>query len=102
MKKLFVTVALMASTAAFAWGPREQGIVTGVAGTLLYQHITGNQPQYNPPPAVYYPPAPVYPQNYYQAPVRTPAYYQPPPPVCTTYSNIDHHGQFRGHTRICR
>lgn len=67
MKKT-VAVLLMATTAsAFAWGPREQGIVTGIAGTLLYQHIT--EPRQQPPVVVH--PAP----QYRSAPV----YVQPPP-----------------------
>ena len=72
MKKA-VAILLMATTAsAFAWGPREQGIVTGIAGTLIYQHIT--EPRHQPPvvvqPAPQYQPAPVYvhpaPQPHYR------------------------------------
>lgn len=65
MKKVVVAalVALIAMP-AFAWGPREQGALAGIAGTLLFQHITrdGAQPAppvYSAPPPVYAP-APVY------------------------------------------
>lgn len=69
MRKLLViatVVAALAPATSSAWGPREQGALAGIAGTLLFQHIT--QP---PPPPVYAPP-PVY----YQAP---PVYVTPPP-----------------------
>jgi len=46
MKKILATAAVIAMTAttqAHAWGDREQGILTGVLGTLIFQEIT--QPQ---------------------------------------------------------
>lgn len=41
MKKFIVAFALFAgvSSSAFAWGDREQGMLTGIAGTLLVQHF---------------------------------------------------------------
>jgi hypothetical protein len=41
MKRIITAVALasMISTPAFAWGDREQGILTGIVGTLIIQDI---------------------------------------------------------------
>ena len=43
---------------AHAWGDREQGIVTGIFGTLLLQNLNGNhghttQPRYHAPQPTY-------------------------------------------------
>lgn len=82
-----VAVALLATSAApaLAWGDREQGIVTGIAGTLLLGSLL------NPPRPVYRYRAPVYAQPVYREPVyREPVYYQPQPvyqpPVQSYYS----------------
>ena len=82
-----VAVALLATSAApaLAWGDREQGIVTGIAGTLLLGSLL-NQPR-----PVYRNRGPVYAQPVYRAPVyRQPVYYQPQPvyqpPVQSYYS----------------
>lgn len=52
MKKTIATLALVAtafSTPAMAWGEREQGILTGIVGTLIIQDIQrGQQPQHYP------------------------------------------------------
>lgn len=68
----------LTSTPALAWGDREQGIVTGIAGTLLYQHVRRDNRAHEQPR-----PRP-YPQDdyYYQQPGYRPAppqpqYYQP-------------------------
>jgi DMSO/TMAO reductase YedYZ molybdopterin-dependent catalytic subunit len=47
MKQLAAALALMlAATSAQAWGAREQGMLIGVAGTLLFQHVArAQQPQ---------------------------------------------------------
>lgn len=72
MKKLILalTVGMFVSTSALAWGPREQGIVTGVAGLWIFQQLQrAGQPQQ--PPVVVYQQPPVI----YQAP---PAQMTPP------------------------
>ena len=53
-----ITAAAMASP-ALAWGPREQGALAGIVGTLIFQHIqrdahagTVPQPVYVPGPVV--------------------------------------------------
>jgi hypothetical protein len=49
MKKILATAAVvtaMISTPAMAWGEREQGILTGIVGTLILQDIArGNDHQ---------------------------------------------------------
>lgn len=85
MRKTLAVVLLAATTLtavspAMAWGEREQGIVTGVVGTIIAQQIFrppvvvaqgypqaqgyvqgyGPQPGYGPPPVVYAPAPPVY------------------------------------------
>lgn len=40
MKKVLITLVLAAmATPSFAWGPREQGILTGVAGLWIFQQL---------------------------------------------------------------
>lgn len=53
-----ITAAAMA-TPALAWGPREQGALVGIVGTLIFQHATRDahagsipQPVYVPGPVV--------------------------------------------------
>ena len=63
MKKIILTICLLFVTSnAFAWGALEQGILWGIGGTLVGQHIIRqNQPQ-----TVYVQPAyPQHPQGYY-------------------------------------
>lgn len=45
MKKVIVALllAVTATAPAYAWGDREQGILSGIAGVLLWQRL--NQPQ---------------------------------------------------------
>ena len=48
MKKVLMTLLVASlATPAFAWGPREQGILTGVAGLWVFQQLdkAGRQPQ---------------------------------------------------------
>ena len=73
MKKAIVTLAVIGSlisTSAMAWGPREQGILTGVAGLWVFQQLdrAGRQPQpvYVQPQTVYVQPQTVYVQPQYQ------------------------------------
>jgi hypothetical protein len=87
MKKVIVSLALLGSlisTSAMAWGPREQGILAGVAGLWVYQQLdrAGRQPQ-----AVYVQPAPVYvqPQTVY---VQPPVYALPPQQYCELRSEV--------------
>lgn len=65
MNKFLIAVALFAATMtnAHAWGAREQGILAGIAGTLIYQHIQqghGHVVQHYPQqqPQVIYAPQP--------------------------------------------
>jgi hypothetical protein len=46
MNKFLIAVAVFLSTvtSAHAWGAREQGILAGIAGTLIYQHIQQGHP----------------------------------------------------------
>jgi hypothetical protein len=57
MKKVILCALLVVlPPTASAWGEREQGILAGIAGTLLLQNI--NQPRYGyapyQPPVVYH------------------------------------------------
>ena len=74
MKAKFIAAAVVLSTLtapAFAWGEREQGILSGIAGYWLYNRLT--QPQV------------IVPQG--QAPIGVPPSYpsyggaMPPPPI---------------------
>lgn len=58
--------------AAHAWGAREQGILTGVAGLWVFQQL-------NKPPVVVQQPAPVY------IPQQQPPVYVPQPQVVYVY-----------------
>lgn len=51
MKKFLAIAAVAAtltSTPALAWGDREQGILTGIIGTLIIQDINRNQQPQQP------------------------------------------------------
>lgn len=83
MKKIVLAVALIGSlisTSAFAWGPREQGILAGVAGLWAFQQLDRagrQQPQvvYQQPPVVYQqPPVIVQPQTIYVYPTTAPVW----------------------------
>jgi hypothetical protein len=65
MKKVIagLLVSFMFSTSAFAWGDREQGILTGVAGLWVFQQLN-RVGQQQPPVVVYQQSPPVV----YQAP----------------------------------
>lgn len=96
MKKALVSLAVigsLVSAPAFAWGPREQGILTGVAGLWVYQQLTRppvtvvqQQPVVVAPPPVVYQqsPAPAYvPRTVYVYPTNVPV---PPGMVCDLHS----------------
>jgi len=59
MNKYIVAVVagLVFSSSAFAWGPREQGVLTGVAGLWVFQQLQrAGQPQViyqQTPPVIY-------------------------------------------------
>ena len=59
MNKYIVAVVagLIFSSSAFAWGPREQGILSGVAGLWVFQQLQrAGQPQViyqQTPPVIY-------------------------------------------------
>ena len=42
MKKVLIAgvLAISGATSAFAWGPHEQGILTGIAGLWAYQRLS--------------------------------------------------------------
>ena len=83
MKKItsIVAASLIAACsyapAAYAWGTREQGILTGVAGLWVYQQLAKQSV------TVYQQPVPVYqqPQTVYVYPTRAPVA-QYPNTVC--------------------
>jgi hypothetical protein len=73
-----LVVSCSYAPAAHAWGAREQGILTGVAGLWVYQQLA------KPPAAVYQQPVPVYvpqPQTVYVYPTQAPVI-QYPNTVC--------------------
>ena len=75
MKKVLVSIAIvfgLVSAPAFAWGPREQGILAGAAGLWVYQQLS------RPPVVVQQAPVMVSPPPVYQQP---PVVYQQPPVV---------------------
>jgi hypothetical protein len=96
MKKiaLFTLIAGMLSTPAYAWGPREQGILAGVAGLWVYQQLSRppvavyQQPPVvvAPPPVVYQqPPVVVAPPTVYVYPTNVPI---PPGMSCNLHSEM--------------
>lgn len=63
-KALALIIAASMATPALAWGPREQGALAGIVGTLIFQHVAKDahsgpvvhpQPVYVPSPVVVYP-----------------------------------------------
>ena len=68
-----ITAAAMA-TPALAWGPREQGALAGVVGTLIIQHIQRDAHASSVPHQPVYVPGPVVVQ-------QPPVIVQPPPVV---------------------
>ena len=96
MKKVLVSLAVISSlvsSPAFAWGDREQGILTGIAGLWVYQQLSKPSVVVQqapvvvapPPPVVYYQqPAPAYvPRTVYVYPTSVPI---PPGMACTLQS----------------
>lgn len=72
-KALALILAATVATPALAWGEREQGVLQGIVGTLIFQHIQRDaqrvpspQPVYVPGPVVVQQPQVIYqpaPQN---------------------------------------
>lgn len=101
MKRLATAALLtmMVSTSALAWGPREQGILTGIAGYWLYQKLDdagrprGPTVQYQQPPVVVMqqPPMQVQPQPLPQA-----------LPQCRSEATYNQSGDFLGYQLWCR
>ena len=84
MKKILVTIAVITSfwsSQACAWGAREQGILSGVAGLWVYQQLS------RPPVAVYQQPPVVYqqPPTVYVYPTNVPI---PPNMICNLHSEM--------------
>ena len=76
-------VALVPAAPALAWGDREQGVVTGIAGTLLLQSILRDLEKNRAPR-----PQP-YPQPYpYPQPQPQPPHGHRPPPVYEEHGSI--------------
>jgi len=71
MKKVLALVLLAGATQAHAWGDREQGILSGIAGAALLNQIA--QPRYQQP----------YQQPYYGGVQQSapPVFVAPTPPV---------------------
>jgi hypothetical protein len=103
MKRVLVAglIAVSGITSAFAWGPHEQGILTGIAGLWTYQQLSRPQVVVAPQPQVIYQqtqtlPAPVYQPEVRVLPQYSPAY--PGPNGC--YPVYTQQGQFAG--QMCR
>ncbi len=98
MKKVLTAAVLAAviSTPALAWGPREQGIVTGIAGYWLYQKLDeAGKPKG--------PPVQTVPQTVYVVPSMPPAPVQPQRlPNCQTIAVYDVAGNFLGYQLHCQ
>ncbi len=59
MKKLTRILSVVAVTGliaspAFAWGEREQGILTGIVGAQILRHVLDDNKSESPPPRVTY------------------------------------------------
>lgn len=67
MRKVIASAALVLATVsshpAMAWGAREQGIVTGIVGTIVAQQLFRPPVVVAPPPVAAPVPAPVVPWN---------------------------------------
>jgi hypothetical protein len=108
MKKSLIAICLVLGTgSALAWGPREQGALTGlVIGSMVAPAISGQiivQPGYSPYQV--YPP----PVRAYTPPVCGVNVYCGPNPVpgpqyrsyCQFYPIMDQYGREIGRERIC-
>lgn len=111
MKKILVATIAAATTLfaaqAHAWGAREQGILAGIAGTVILGQIFANSGQAQ----AGYPPVQVggYPQPQYPQPpviVNVPPVVQhypvPAGRVCDSFPMYDPHGRYHGNRTVCR
>jgi hypothetical protein len=112
MKAMIAAVLLMVgATSAQAWGAREQGMLAGIAGTLLFQHVTRapTQPQVTVGGTVHGPNGTVYGQvqtqpRYSQSGpviIEQPRMYIPAPPRCQVVPVYDYYGRYVAQQTLC-
>jgi hypothetical protein len=100
MKKFIVAVVagLVFSSSAFAWGPREQGALAGIAGLWAFQQLQrAGQPQViyqQTPPVIYQQTPPVI----YQQP---PVIYAPQPQQYCEYTVVTDQFGFQRSVPFC-
>jgi len=89
-----LVLSLIATTPAFAWGEREQGVLTGVAGLLLLQHVA--KPNIEAQPPHVYGHSPVWEYPHYSPSYHRPTYIHRPMykavdiyfPECNCYRTV--------------
>jgi len=123
MKQVIAIVLMVLAGQAHAWGAREQGIVAGVFGTLLLQHIANNnsghqqgqppvsvggdvysQPQHYPqqqPRVIVQPQVHVYPQRSAHIYSQPRMYIPAPQNRCEVVPMYDHWGRYAGQQTVC-
>ena len=100
MKKFIVAIVagLVFSSSAFAWGPREQGVLTGVAGLWVFQQLQrAGQPQViyqQTPPVIYQQTPPVIVQ-------QPPVIYAPQPQQYCEYTVVTDQFGFQRSVPFC-
>jgi hypothetical protein len=100
MKKFIVAVVagLVFSSSAFAWGPREQGALAGIAGLWAFQQLQrAGQPQViyqQTPPVIYQQTPPVIMQ-------QPPAVYVPQPQQYCEYTVVTDQFGFQRSVPFC-
>jgi hypothetical protein len=100
MNKFIVAVVagLVFSSSAFAWGPREQGILSGVAGLWVFQQLQrAGQPQViyqQTPPVIYQQTPPVIVQ-------QPPVIYAPQPQQYCEYTVVTDQFGFQRSVPFC-
>lgn len=100
MKKLLLVIACLAATNAHAWGPHEQGVLTGLVAGGIIRNIVA-------PPVVYVPvpqPMPIYQMPPPLPPpveICNPRYRCAPPPRCYTVQVVDQYGYVRNQV-VCQ
>ena len=100
MRKFIVAVVagLVFSSSAFAWGPREQGILSGVAGLWVFQQLQrAGQPQViyqQTPPVIYQQTPPVIVQ-------QPPVIYAPQPQQYCEYTVVTDQFGFHRSVPFC-
>jgi hypothetical protein len=100
MKKFIVAVVagLVFSSSAFAWGPREQGALAGIAGLWAFQQLQrAGQPQViyqQTPPVIYQQTPPVIMQ-------QPPVIYAPQPQQYCEYTVVTDQFGFQRSVPFC-